>query len=199
MHIIILFIVIIFIIIIHFRSFLQAFMIISMIPLGWLGSAWGHGVEGVPISLLSAWGMIALSGVIINDAVVFLTKFNSLLVEGYKIEDAMFKTGKARFRAILLTTITTSAGLYPLIMETSFQAQFLIPMAVALAYGVFVGTGFILIFFPALILVMNDIRRFFLWLFTGKKVTPEEIEVAVKHAKIKVDNGDDDEVVEVQK
>lgn len=193
------FLVIIFIIIIHFRSFLQAFMIISMIPLGWLGSAWGHGVEGVPISLLSAWGMIALSGVIINDAVVFLTKFNSLLVEGYKIEDAMFKTGKARFRAILLTTITTSAGLYPLIMETSFQAQFLIPMAVALAYGVFVGTGFILIFFPALILVMNDIRRFFLWLFTGKKVTPEEIEVAVKHAKIKVDNGDDDEVVEVQK
>jgi multidrug efflux pump subunit AcrB len=185
--------VIIFIIIIHFRSFMQAFMIMSMIPLGWLGAAWGHGIEGVTISMLSAFGMVALSGVIINDAVVFLTKYNSLMKKGYKIEDAIFATGKARFRAILLTTITTSAGLYPLIMETSFQAQFLIPMAVTLAYGVLVGTGFILLFFPVMILTWNDLRRGLYWMFTGKSISAEEIEVAVKHAKIMVDNGDDEE------
>ncbi|PLX02466.1 MAG: hypothetical protein C0595_10700 [Marinilabiliales bacterium] len=153
------------IIILHFNSFAQGLLIISMIPLAWIGSAWGHGVEGIPVSMLSAWGMIALSGVIINDAVVFLSKYNSLLVEGNKVKDALLKTGQARFRAIVLTTITTSVGLYPIIFERSFQAQFLRPMAVALAYGVLVGTGFILIFFPIIILVYNDIKRQVVWFF----------------------------------
>jgi len=150
-------------IIIHFRSFSQGLIIVMMIPLAWLGSAWGHGIEGIPVSMLSAWGMIALSGVIINDAVVFLAKYNSLLLEGVKVKEAVFLTGQARFRAIVLTTITTSVGLYPIIFENSFQAQFLRPMAVALAYGVFIGTGFILLFFPILILVLNDIKRFLNW------------------------------------
>jgi predicted RND superfamily exporter protein len=113
--------------------------------------------------MLSTWGMIALSGVIINDAVVFLSKFNSLLVEGVKVTDAVYQTGMARFRAIVLTTITTTVGLYPIIFEKSFQAQFLIPLAVSLAYGVLIGTGFILIFFPVLILALNDLRRFLKW------------------------------------
>jgi len=151
------------IIILHFKSFAQGMIIVLMIPLAWLGAIWGHGVEGVPVSLLSIWGMLALSGVIINDAVVFLSKYNSLLLEGVKVRDAVYQTGMARFRAIVLTTITTSVGLYPIIFEPSFQAQFLKPMAVALAYGVFVGTAFILIFFPVVILLLNDMKRYSVW------------------------------------
>lgn len=153
------------VIVVHFKSFTQGIIIVAMIPLAWMGATWGHGVEGIPVSMLSAWGMIALSGVIINDAVVFLAKYNSLLLEGIKVKDAVFKTGMARFRAIVLTTITTSVGLYPIILEKSFQAQFLRPMAVALAYGVFIGTAFILMFFPVLILVLNDFKRSLKWVF----------------------------------
>lgn len=153
------------IIVLHFKSFSQGAIIVAMIPLAWLGALWGHGVEGIPVSMLSTWGMIALSGVIINDAVVFLSKYNSLLVEGVKVKDAVVQTGMARFRAIVLTTITTTVGLYPIILEKSFQAQFLIPLAVALAYGVFIGTGFILVFFPVLILVLNDFKRIIRWTF----------------------------------
>jgi len=174
-------------IIIHFKSFTQGLVIVLMIPPAWMGATWGHGIEGIPVSMLSAWGMIALSGVIINDAVVFLSKYNSLLVEGLKVKDAVFEAGMARFRAIILTTITTSVGLYPIILEGSFQAQFLKPMAVALAYGVFLGTGFILVFFPVLILVLNDAKRTFkyiinrirLWNMLGEaevRLTPAEIE-----------------------
>lgn len=152
------------IIVIHFKSFGQGLAIVAMIPLAWLGAMWGHGIEGIPVSMLSTWGMIALSGVIINDAVVFLSKFNSLLLEGVKVVDAVYQTGMARFRAIVLTTITTTVGLYPIIFEKSFQAQFLIPLAVSLAYGVLIGTGFILIFFPVLILTLNDLRRLLKWI-----------------------------------
>jgi multidrug efflux pump subunit AcrB len=150
-----------------------------MIPLAWLGSAWGHGIEGVPVSLLSAWGMIALSGVIINDAVVFLAKYNTFLIEGFPVKEAVYKAGLARFRAIALTTVTTVAGLYPLILEKSFQAQFLIPMAVSLAYGVLFGTAFILIFFPVIILALNDLNRVMKWIFKGKWLSREQVEVAV--------------------
>ncbi len=153
------------VIILHFKSMAQGLIIVAMIPLAWLGAIWGHGVEGVQVSLLSVWGMLALSGVIINDAVVFLSKYNSLLREGKKVIDAVYETGIARFRAIVLTTITTSVGLYPIILEGSFQAQFLVPMAVALAYGVLVGTGFILIFFPVIILALNDLKRNYKWMY----------------------------------
>ena len=198
------------IIVIHFKSVSQALIIVMMIPLSWLGAMWGHGIEGIPVSLLSAWGMIALSGVIINDAVVFLSKYNSLLIEGKKVKDAVIETGMARFRAIVLTTITTTVGLYPIILEKSFQAQFLRPMAVSLAYGVFIGTGFILILFPVLILVLNDLKRSILWsfrrinlwiklgnpqnVFTKEEIaaikefpTREEVEKAVILSKRKID------------
>ncbi|NOR87064.1 MAG: MMPL family transporter [Bacteroidales bacterium] len=179
------FLLMIFIIMIHFKSFTQGIMIILMIPLGWLGSVWGHGLEGYPVSMLSAWGMVALSGVIINDAVVFLAKYNSLLLEGFKVKEAVYKAGTARFRAIMLTTITTVLGLYPLILEKSFQAQFLIPMAISLAYGVLFGTSFILLFFPSLILILNDMKRLYagfkLWLFPKKiEVNGEWIEQEFK-------------------
>lgn len=171
------FVIILMILMLHFKSAGAAIIVLMMIPLAWLGAVWGHGIEAKPVSMLSLWGMIALSGVIINDAVVFLQKYNTNLKEGMYVFDAVFEAGKARFRPIVLTTITTSVGLYPIILEPSFQAQFLKPMAITLAYGVFVGTAFILMFFPVLILVKNDlklmtihgIRRFRLWYKRGDK------------------------------
>ena len=181
------FIAIMFIVMIHFRSFTQGLIVILMVPLGIIGSTWGHGLEGVQVSMLSVWGMVALSGVIINDAVVFLSKYNSNLKLGMNPEAAVIGAGKARFRAIVLTTITTSVGLYPLILENSFQAQFLIPMAIALAYGVLVGTFFILTLFPIIILVLNDIRRKTREFWEGEKVNPIDVEPAIKEAKVTLD------------
>lgn len=185
---IIAFLVIVLILMLHFKSWQQAFIILLMIPLAWLGAAWGHGLEGIPLSMLSVWGMVALSGVIINDAVVFLSKYNRFLLEGMLVKEALIKAGLVRFRPIILTTITTTIGLYPLILENSFQAQFLIPMAVALAYGVFIGTGFILIFFPVLIGVLNDLRRAVIWLTSRRKElpTPEEVEIVIINEKKKI-------------
>ncbi|MCF6269646.1 MAG: efflux RND transporter permease subunit [Melioribacteraceae bacterium] len=181
------FMVIVLILLIHFKSFSHMAIIIMMIPLAFLGAAWGHGIHGQPVSILSVWGMVALSGVIINDAVVFLAKYNQFVLSGLKVEDAAFKAGIARFRAIMLTTITTTLGLFPIIMETSFQAQFLVPMAISLAYGVFIGTGFILLFFPVLLLTMNDIKVWLYKFWNGKPISPENVEPVIIHSKVKVD------------
>ena len=177
------FILIFFILMMTFKSGYQALLIAGMIPLGWFSAMFGHGVESwisgreFPVSLLSVWGMVALSGVIINDAVVFLSKFNSLVKdEGQTVYQAAYNAGIARFRPIVLTSLTTVVGLYPLIKETSFQAQFLIPMAISVAYGVLIGTFIILLFFPVFILVFNDLRRGIKWLWTGQKPTREEVE-----------------------
>lgn len=184
-YFIVAFVVILLILMLHFKSAGASIIILMMIPLAWMGAVWGHGIESKPVSMLSLWGMIALSGIIINDAVVFLQKFNTNLREDMRVFDAVFSAGKARFRPIVLTTITTTVGLYPIILESSFQAQFLKPMAITLAYGVLVGTGFILLFFPVLILVKNDLkvglsygmRRFRLWIKQGDKLpVPEEVE-----------------------
>lgn len=182
------FLMIFFILMITFRSMYQALMIIIMIPLGVFGAILGHGIESwvslreLPVSLLSVWGMVALSGVIINDAVVFLSKFNSLIKnDGMTVKAAAFNAGLSRFRPIVLTSLTTVLGLFPLIKETSFQAQFLVPMAISVAYGVLIGTFIILLFFPVLILIFNDIRRGAKWLWTGEKPTREEVESVHLH------------------
>jgi multidrug efflux pump subunit AcrB len=183
------FLAIIFILMINFKSFEQPLIILFMIPIAVLGSIWGHGIHGKPLSILSLWGIVALSGVIVNDAVVYLAKFNLLIEEGNKVMDAIIEAGKSRLRPIILTTLTTSFGLYPLILEKSFQAQFLIPMAISLVYGVAFGTMFILLFFPALILILNDIRRELRQLWHGRKLEREEVEIAWIHAQRKIENG----------
>jgi len=181
------FILITLVLMLHFRSMAHMAIIVMMIPLSFLGAAWGHGIHGHPISIMSAWGMVALSGVVINDAVVFLARYNSLLLEGMKVEEAAFSAGISRYRAIILTTLTTVLGLVSIILETSFQAQFLIPMAISLAYGVLVGTGFILLFFPVLILTLNDTKVWLYKFWNGKLIVPEEIEPVIIHSKVKVD------------
>lgn len=163
----------------NFNSLWQGLMFFLIILIGPFSAMLGHGMEHAPFSLLSVWGVIALMGVLVNDAIVFLDKYNRNLKEGMNPTDAAFEAGLSRFRAIVLTSVTTIAGLYPLILEPSFQAQFLIPMAISVAYGVLFGTIFILLFFPLLILFFNDTRRAFKWLWTGVKPTQEEVEPAL--------------------
>lgn len=167
----------------NFNSLWQGLMFFPIILVGPFCAMLGHGIEHQPFSLLSVWGVIALMGVLVNDAVVFLDKYNRNLKEGMTLTDAAINAGTSRFRAILLTSITTIAGLYPLILEPSFQAQFLVPMAISVAYGVLFGTVFILMFFPLLILLFNDIRKAFKWLWTGVKPMPEEVEPTLMDLK----------------
>ena len=135
---------------------------------------------------MSLWGMVALTGVIINDAIVFLSKYDGLLIQGKKVHDAIVEAGKVRLRPIILTSITTSVGLFPIILEKSMQAQFLIPMAISLAYGVAIGTMFILIFFPILIMLVNDFRVFSKALWTGVRPEREDVAAAVIHHRRKL-------------
>jgi multidrug efflux pump subunit AcrB len=177
------FMVIFMLLVMHFKSVPKAFIIILMIPVSLLGVAWGHGLHGQPLSIMSLWGAVALTGVIINDAIVFYAKFDGLLIEGYTVSEAVKAAGKVRLRPIILTSLTTSVGLFPMLFEKSVQAQFLIPMAISLAYGVALGTIFILIFFPVLIMLLNDARVYVRYLWTGVRPTPEEVETAIIQEK----------------
>ncbi len=170
-------------IILVFRSYLQAVAVFSLIPIGILGAIWGHGIQGIQVNSLSIYGIIALSGIIINDSIVFVDKINRNLREGQKVFDAVYNAGLSRLRPILLTTMTTSFGLAPIIFETSRQAQFLIPMAVSVAYGLLFGTFILLIILPALYLVINSIRVFAVYILTGNKPEPEEVEPAVRETR----------------
>ncbi len=178
------FLVITLIIMIYFKSFRQGLLVIAMIPLGFIGAVWGHGIHGQPISMMSLWGMVALSGVIINDAIVFIAKYNQNLEKGAKLFEAVKNAGKARFRAIFLTTVTTTAGLMPLILENSPDARMLIPMAIALAYGILFGTFFILVILPVLIVLTNKATVFIKGIHYKGSIEPESVETAVINANI---------------
>ena len=172
-------------VILVFRSYLQAMMIFSLIPIGILGAVWGHGIQGLQVSILSMFGLIALSGIIINDSIVLIDQVNRNLRAGQKVVDAVYNAGISRLRPILLTTLTTAFGLGPLIMETSRQAQFLIPMAVSVAYGLLFGTFILLLLLPALFLVMNKFRYWTARFFSDTEVTYESVEPALKELQQK--------------
>tara|TARA_B110000483_G_scaffold185061_1_gene218892 strand:- start:102 stop:3284 length:3183 start_codon:yes stop_codon:yes gene_type:complete len=169
----------------NFKSFYQSRLILMVVPVGVFSALLGHGIVGKPFSTLSVWGVVALVGILVNDAVVMLDKFNKNLAMGMPIKEAVLKAGISRFRAITLTTITTVAGLYPLILETSFQAQFLIPMAISVAYGVLFGTIILLLYFPPLILYFNDIKRTRKWIWEGGENAPnwKDVEPVLENQK----------------
>jgi multidrug efflux pump subunit AcrB len=121
-------------------------------------------------------GIIALIGIMVNDGLVLIGKFNNNLREGMKFDDAIYEAGRARFRAIFLTSITTVAGLAPLIFEESRQAQFLIPMAISIAYGIGFATVLTLIVLPIYLSFSNSVKTFFKWVWTGRNITKEEVE-----------------------
>ncbi|MCB2204083.1 efflux RND transporter permease subunit [bacterium] len=168
-------------VILVFRSYAQAAIVFGIIPLGILGSVWGHGIHGIQLNTLSIYGIIALAGIIINDSIVFVDQINRNLRDGMKILDAVHTAGVSRLRPILLTTLTTSLGLAPLILETSRQAQFLIPMAVSVAYGLAFGTFILLMVLPSSFLILNKFRVLFARHILRKSdVTPEAVEPALQ-------------------
>jgi len=177
-HYLIAFVIIFMLLVLLFRSVPKAIIVILMIPVSLLGVAWGHGLHGQPLSMMSLWGAVALTGVIINDAIVFYAKFDGLIVEGWTVPEAVKEAGKVRLRPIILTSLTTIIGLFPMLFTKSMQAQFLVPMAISLAYGVALGTLFILLFFPVLIMLLNDARVYGRYLWTGVRPTREEVEPA---------------------
>lgn len=170
-----------------FRSFDQPIVLLLMVPFSLIGVGWGHWIHGYAINVLSFLGIIALIGIIVNDGLVLISKFNIYLKEGMKYDDAIIAAGKSRFRAIFLTTITTIAGLSPLIFETSRQAQFLIPMAISIAYGIGLATVLTLVMLPLMLKLSNDIKVLWQWYTTGKKPNSEEVEGAVIELKSEED------------
>ena len=161
----------------NFKSFYQARLILMVVPLGIFSAILGHGIIGKPFSIMSVWGVVALIGILVNDAIVMLDKYNRNLKQGMTMKEAVINAGKNRFRPIILTTITTFVGLAPLILEKSFQAQFLVPMAISVAFGVLFSTIILLLYFPSLILYFNDLRRARWWLWIGGKVPPTRMQV----------------------
>ena len=166
-----------------FRSYSQPILLIIMIPFSMIGVVWGHFFHGFPIGILSWLGIIALIGIMVNDGLVLIGKFNTYLKEGMKYDEALIAAGQSRFRAILLTSLTTIAGLAPLLLEKSRQAQFLKPMAISISYGIAIATVLTLVMLPLLLSVSNSMKVFIKWLITGNKVLKEEVERAIIESK----------------
>ena len=143
---------------IPFRSYLQPFLIMSVIPFGLIGAVLGHFLFGLPLSQLSHFGLVALTGVVINDSLVLVHYVNQRAKETTLLE-ATRLAGMARFRAILLTSLTTFVGLLPILFERSLQAQFLKPMAIAIGFGVLFATLITLLMVPCLYLILEDLKK----------------------------------------
>jgi len=146
---------------IPFRSYSQPLIIMSAIPFGLIGAVMGHILMGLNLTLLSMFGMVALTGVVVNDSLIMVDLINRQRQAGVSIGQAIRESGARRFRPILLTTATTFLGLAPMIFETSLQARFLIPMAVSLGYGIVFATAITLILVPSLYRILVDLKRVF--------------------------------------
>jgi multidrug efflux pump subunit AcrB len=146
---------------IPFRSYSQPLIIMSAIPFGLIGAILGHLLMGLNLTMLSLFGMVALTGVVVNDSLILIDLINRMRAEGATVEQAIREAGERRFRPILLTTATTFLGLTPMIFETSLQARFLIPMAVSLGYGIVFATAITLILVPVLYRILEDLRGLF--------------------------------------
>lgn len=141
------------------RSYSQPLLIMSVIPFGVVGAVFGHMVLGMTMSGLSMFGIIAVAGVVVNDSLVMVDFVNKAREQGMSIKEAVVEAGCRRFRAILLTSLTTFIGLVPIIMETSLQAQIVIPMAVSLAFGVLFATVITLLLIPCQYVMLEDIKQ----------------------------------------
>ena len=142
------------------RSYIQPIVIMSVIPFGFIGAVIGHMIFDVSVNILSVFGIIALSGVVVNDSLILVEFANRERAKGLPFEDAILNAGKKRFRAILLTTLTTFVGLLPLLFETSMQAQFVIPMAISLSFGILFASVITLVLIPCLYLVVETNHQF---------------------------------------
>lgn len=132
----------------EFKSYLQPLLIMIVIPFGIIGAIAGHALMGLPLTLFSFFGLVALTGVVVNDSIVLIDFINRQVRKGKPIREALLESGQRRFRPVMLTSATTIAGLLPILIESSFQAQLLIPMATSLSFGLLVATGLVLLLVP---------------------------------------------------
>lgn len=164
---------------IPFRSYLQPIIVMSVIPFGFVGAVLGHLLMNYELSISSLFGLIALSGVVVNDSLVLVHATNEYRASGMSATQAMIEAGVRRFRPILLTSVTTAGGLLPMITETDRQARFLIPMAISLGFGILIATAIVLVLVPALYIILEDVklsaRRAWRWLW-GPQMQPNAAE-----------------------
>ena len=140
---------------IQFTSYLQPILIMMIIPFGCIGAIAGHFWLGLPVTMFSLFGLVALTGVVVNDSIVLIDFINHRMADGMPLHDAIIDAGRRRFRPVLLTSVTTVAGLTPILLETSLQAQFLIPMAASLSFGIMTSTVLVLILVPSFYCIMD--------------------------------------------
>jgi multidrug efflux pump subunit AcrB len=145
---------------IPFKSYSQPLIVMSVIPFGLVGAVMGHWIMGMDLTLLSFMGMLALSGVVVNDSLVLVDYINQKRKEGVALKEAVYNAGGRRFRPVLLTSLTTFAGLMPLLFEKSTQAQFLIPMAISLGFGILFATLITLFIVPVNYLILEDVKAY---------------------------------------
>jgi multidrug efflux pump subunit AcrB len=136
---------------------------LSLIPLGFVGATLGHWILGFDLTMLSMIALVGLSGIVVNDSIILVSTIRDRLDAGESTNEAIVSGTCERVRAVILTSATTIGGLSPLMFETSLQAQFLIPMAITISFGLLVTTFLVLLVIPALIAIQNDFRRFTLW------------------------------------
>jgi multidrug efflux pump subunit AcrB len=144
---------------IKFNSYIQPLIVLSVIPFAFIGAIWGHILLGYDLSIISVIGIIAMAGVVVNDSLVLVTAYNSMRASGFTHTRAIIEAACRRLHPILLTTLTTFFGLMPMLMETSEQAQFLIPMAVSLTFGLLFGTFIVLILLPSLLMMTKPVSK----------------------------------------
>ncbi len=153
----------------QFRSYIQPVIIMMAVPFGLIGAVFGHLVMGMEFTIISLFGIVALSGIVVNDSLILIDFINRAVRSGVDIETAVVESGKARFRPVLLTSVTTIAGLLPILLERSFQAQFLIPMAISICFGLLAATVLTLLYVPALYLIVRDVRNLVVARFQRKE------------------------------
>lgn len=146
---------------IEFKSYLQPFLVLSIIPFGACGAIFGHVIMGLPFTLFSIYGLVALSGIVVNDSIVLIDFINRRVSDGLSLNDAIIDAGRRRCRPVLLTSLTTIGGMMPILLETSRQAQVLIPMATSLSFGLIFGTVLVLILAPVGFFVVAKTQRLF--------------------------------------
>ena len=164
-----------------FGSFLQPLVVMAAIPFAVIGMVWGHSLLGYSMTFLSLIGFVALAGVVVNDSLILMEFFNTARSRGVSVREGVVEAGRARFRAIILTTCTTVAGLMPLLLERSFQAKFLIPMAITIACGLISATVLILILLPCLLVIADDLVHGLRVLWTGNPELPRRNPRAPDH------------------
>lgn len=175
--------IMLFVIILAFRSPLQGLAVFGLIPFGFIGVSLGHWFLGAQISLFSILGMMALIGILVNDALVFVAAFNLKIKRGLAMKEAIWEAGMSRFRPIILTSVTTVAGLAPLMLNKSFQAQFLIPMAISVAFGLMFVTVIILVLLPIYLQWISPLHRTWVWIKKGQWPAIEAAEPAQREAQ----------------